>query len=66
MLDGEYEWLAAVVANLADDNTKLVYADWLQEQGDADRCARSSPRQRRCRWTTFPSRRRSTARSGLN
>jgi uncharacterized protein (TIGR02996 family) len=37
MLDGEYEWLSAVVANLADDNTKLVYADWLQERGDNDR-----------------------------
>ena len=39
MLDGEYDWLSAVVANLADDNTKLVYADWLQEQGDSDRAA---------------------------
>lgn len=39
MLDGEGEWLSAVVANLADDNTKLVYADWLQEQGDYDRAA---------------------------
>jgi uncharacterized protein (TIGR02996 family) len=39
MLDGEGEWLAAVVANLADDNTKLVYADWLQEHGDAARAA---------------------------
>src|SRR5215207_6421627 len=37
MLDGEYEWLSAVVSNLTDDNTKLVYADWLQEQGDNDR-----------------------------
>jgi uncharacterized protein (TIGR02996 family) len=37
MLDGEHEWLAAVVANLADDNTKLVYADWLDEHGDAAR-----------------------------
>ncbi len=39
MLDGEGEWLAAVVANLADDNTKLVYADWLQERGDSNRAA---------------------------
>lgn len=39
MLDGEGEWLSAVVANLADDHTKLVYADWLQEQGDNDRAA---------------------------
>lgn len=37
MLDGEYEWLSAVVDNLADDNTKLVYADWLEEQGDSAR-----------------------------
>ena len=37
MLEGEYEWLSAVVSNLADDNTKLVYADWLQEHGDEDR-----------------------------
>jgi uncharacterized protein (TIGR02996 family) len=34
MLEGEGDWLAAVVANLADDNTKFVYADWLQEQND--------------------------------
>jgi uncharacterized protein (TIGR02996 family) len=39
MLDGEREWLSAAVANLADDNTKLVYADWLDEHGDADRAA---------------------------
>jgi uncharacterized protein (TIGR02996 family) len=39
MLEGEHEWLSAVVANLADDNTKLVYADWLQEHGDNDRAA---------------------------
>ena len=39
MLDGEYEWLSAVVAKLADDNTKLVYADWLDEHGDPDRAA---------------------------
>ena len=32
MLEGESDWLAAVVANLLDDNTKLVYADWLQER----------------------------------
>ncbi|QJW93636.1 DUF1963 domain-containing protein [Frigoriglobus tundricola] len=38
MLEGESEWLAAVVANLLDDNAKLVYADWLQERGD-DRAA---------------------------
>jgi uncharacterized protein (TIGR02996 family) len=35
--DGERTWLAQVVANLADDDLKLVYADWLEEQGD-DRC----------------------------
>lgn len=30
----EYHWLAAVTANLADDTTKLVYADWLEERED--------------------------------
>ncbi len=39
MLPGEQTWLAAVVANLSDDTTKLVYADWLQEQGDNARAA---------------------------
>lgn len=34
MLPGEETWLAAVVANLSDDTTKLVYADWLEEHGD--------------------------------
>jgi uncharacterized protein (TIGR02996 family) len=34
LLPGERERLAAVVANLADDATKLVYADWLEERGD--------------------------------
>jgi uncharacterized protein (TIGR02996 family) len=38
MLEGESEWLALVLANLLDDNAKLVYADWLQERGD-DRAA---------------------------
>ncbi len=38
MLDGEQEWLTALIANLADDTAKLVYADWLQEQND-DRAA---------------------------
>jgi uncharacterized protein (TIGR02996 family) len=34
LLAGEREWLATVVANLADDTSKLVYADWLEERGD--------------------------------
>jgi uncharacterized protein (TIGR02996 family) len=34
LLVGEREWLAAVLANLSDDTAKLVYADWLEEQGD--------------------------------
>jgi uncharacterized protein (TIGR02996 family) len=34
LLPGERDWLAAVVADLADDAPKLVYADWLEEQGD--------------------------------
>ena len=33
-LAGERDWLAAVVADLADDAPKLVYADWLEERGD--------------------------------
>lgn len=35
--DGEREWLAAVVTDLRDDAPKLVYADWLEEHGDARR-----------------------------
>jgi uncharacterized protein (TIGR02996 family) len=34
LLAGERELLAAVVADLADDAPKLVYADWLEERGD--------------------------------
>lgn len=35
MLDpAEYPLLHAVVANLADDSLKLVYADWLEDRGD--------------------------------
>jgi uncharacterized protein (TIGR02996 family) len=30
----ERDWLTAVVDNLADDTTKLIYADWLEERGD--------------------------------
>ena len=32
--DGERDWLTRVVDNLADDDLKLVYADWLDERGD--------------------------------
>src|SRR5262249_18989090 len=35
LLPGERELLAAVVAALAEDAPKLVYADWLEERGDA-------------------------------
>ncbi len=31
----EYDWLAAVVANLTDDTAQRAYADWLARQGDA-------------------------------
>ncbi len=34
LLPGERELLTTVVANLADDAPKLVYADWLEEHGD--------------------------------
>src|SRR5687768_13472578 len=34
ILDGEREWIASVVANLLDDDRKLVYADWLEDRGD--------------------------------
>lgn len=33
MLDGEAEWLKRIVSDLSDDDQKLVYADWLEEQG---------------------------------
>jgi uncharacterized protein (TIGR02996 family) len=32
--DKERKWLSEVVANLKDDDLKLVYADWLEERGD--------------------------------
>ena len=38
MLDGEAEWLKRIVGDLSDDDQKLVYADWLEEQG-SDRAA---------------------------
>jgi uncharacterized protein (TIGR02996 family) len=34
LLDGERAFVTAIVENLADDTTKLVYADWLEERGD--------------------------------
>ena len=34
MLQGEREWLGRVVEDLADDEVKLVYSDWLSDQGD--------------------------------
>ncbi len=34
---GAEPFLAAVVANPSDDTTRLVFADWLQEQGDEER-----------------------------
>jgi uncharacterized protein (TIGR02996 family) len=34
LLNGERDLLAAVVANLRDDNVKLVYADWLENRDD--------------------------------
>src|SRR4051812_45376484 len=33
-LPGEADILATVIANLADHDAKLVYADWLEEHGD--------------------------------
>jgi uncharacterized protein (TIGR02996 family) len=36
-LNGEHDLLAAVVADLRADAPKLVYADWLEENGDARR-----------------------------
>lgn len=33
--DGEADILARVIANLADHDAKLVYADWLEERDDA-------------------------------
>lgn len=36
MTDGE-ALLAAILANPADDTARLVYADWLQEQGEEER-----------------------------
>lgn len=36
MTDSE-RFLAAIVANPDDDTLRLVYADWLEERGDADR-----------------------------
>lgn len=34
LLPGEEQFLDAIVANLADDLPKLIYADWLTERGD--------------------------------
>jgi len=34
-LPGEHTFLSAIVADLTNDSLKLVYADWLEEQGDA-------------------------------
>jgi uncharacterized protein (TIGR02996 family) len=33
-LPGEFDMLSAVVSELSNDQVKLVYADWLEEQGD--------------------------------
>jgi uncharacterized protein (TIGR02996 family) len=34
ILDGEREWITSVVADLLDDDRKLVYADWLEDRGN--------------------------------
>jgi uncharacterized protein (TIGR02996 family) len=34
-LPGEYGLISAIVSDLRDDAAKLVYADWLEEQGDS-------------------------------
>jgi uncharacterized protein (TIGR02996 family) len=34
VLPGEADFLAAVVADLSDETPKLIYADWVEEQGD--------------------------------
>lgn len=36
-MDEETAFLAAICANPADDTARLVYADWLQEQGQEER-----------------------------
>src|SRR5262245_45676144 len=33
-LPGEYDFLAAIVADLGDEALRQVYADWLEERGD--------------------------------
>src|SRR5262249_55714877 len=33
-LPGEFEFISAIAADLRDDAPKLVYADWLEDQGD--------------------------------
>src|SRR5437763_1204249 len=33
LLEGERDWIASVVADLLDEQRKLVYADWLEERG---------------------------------
>lgn len=35
ILDGERAWITSVVADLLDDDRKLVYADWLEDRDDA-------------------------------
>lgn len=35
LLEGEFDWLSSVVDDLTNDDLKLVYADWLEERGDA-------------------------------
>src|SRR4051794_14066527 len=33
LLEGERDWVASVVADLLDEQRKLVYADWLEDRG---------------------------------
>jgi uncharacterized protein (TIGR02996 family) len=33
-LDGEYQFISAIVSDLRDEGPKLIYADWLEERGD--------------------------------
>ncbi len=35
----EKEWLRSICENPADDQLRLVFADWLEEQGNVDRAA---------------------------
>ena len=49
-MTAEDGFLIAIRGAPADDNTRLVYADWLEEQGDPESLAKAAYLRADCRY----------------